>query len=52
MANTYADPNFFATLEGILCDLRDYPAIWAGDMNVVVDAILDRSHLVGTRTPR
>lgn len=63
LANTYVpnsdDPYilffyfyFFATLEGILCDLGDYPVIWAGDMNVVVDAILDRSHSVSTRNPR
>lgn len=43
---------FFATLEGFLCDLGDYLVKWVGDMNVVVDAILDRSHPGITRTPR
>lgn len=47
LANTYAPnndaPGFFANLECKLMDMGSYPIIWAGDMNMVMDAVLDRS---------
>lgn len=47
LANSYApnadDPLFFANLECKLTNMGSYPIIWAGDMNIVMDAILDRS---------
>lgn len=56
LAKTYApngdDPNFFAALEGILSVFGDYPIIWARDMNVVLDTILDRSQPGSMRPPK
>ena len=56
LANSYApnvdNPEFFTSLESILHDLGDYPIIWAGDMNVVMDRVLDRSCPGNPRVPR
>lgn len=56
LANSYApnvdDSMFFANLECTLTDMGSYPIIWAGDMNIVMDAILDRSVPSKTRPPK
>ena len=54
--NSYApnvdDSMFFANLECTLTDMGSYPIIWAGDMNIVMDVILDRSVPSKTRPPK
>lgn len=54
LANTYS-PNtdmFYADLECRLMDMGRYPIIWAEDMNIVMDAVLDRSSPSKSRPPK
>lgn len=47
LANTCApnreDPRFFVVLECKLNELGNHPIIWAGDINMIMDGVLDRS---------
>lgn len=47
LSNVYApnidDPTFFGNLECKISDMGDYPILIAGDFNLVMDDILDRS---------
>ncbi len=56
LANTYApnndDPVFFANLECKLTDMGSHPIIWAGDMNMVMDTVLDRSRPSKAKPPK
>lgn len=56
LANTYAPnadvPSFYATLECRLSDMGSHPIIWAGDMNMVMDAVLDRSAPSKSKPPK
>ena len=56
MANSYApnvdDLMFFANLECTLTDMGSYPIIWAEEMSIVKDAILDRGVPSKTRLPK
>uniref|UniRef100_A0A8C6LVY0 Endonuclease/exonuclease/phosphatase domain-containing protein n=1 Tax=Nothobranchius furzeri TaxID=105023 RepID=A0A8C6LVY0_NOTFU len=39
----FEDPSFFGLLESKISDIGNYPILMAGDFNLVMDGVLDRS---------
>lgn len=56
LINIYApngdNPNFFIKLKRMIQDVGDFPIIMAGDLNVTMDNVLDRSGMTYNRLTR
>lgn len=56
LSNIYApnedDPSFFYKVKTVLLDFGEFPVVWGGDFNQVLDGCLDKSGNYNPRTPK